>query len=239
MAVTINGLERIILNADTNRGRTKRCTGVAAGGFSVSRASTGRNPVNAVVRFLFARCTLKRFTMNRAIKFTLKYLLVIPLIFMGSLWCSMKLLQDINKQEVGNESDIYPYGVIVQSPKGVNVLWQREKLKEFLTENKDVKFLIQPNELAQVKNYFNEKTRDMGVRVGDILNAKQEITLTVESGPGLYSFCHEATENGIKPLYTNRYTIVDGILHFGIAGFVTMITLFVLKKIGQRRGIVT
>ena len=28
---------------------TKRCTGVAAGGFSVFRASTGRNPVNAVV----------------------------------------------------------------------------------------------------------------------------------------------------------------------------------------------
>jgi hypothetical protein len=30
-------------------GITKRCTGVAAGGFSVFRASTGRNPVNAVV----------------------------------------------------------------------------------------------------------------------------------------------------------------------------------------------
>jgi hypothetical protein len=28
---------------------TKRCTGVAAGGFSVFRTSTGRNPVNAVV----------------------------------------------------------------------------------------------------------------------------------------------------------------------------------------------
>jgi hypothetical protein len=28
---------------------TKRCTGVAAGGFSVFRASAGRNPVNAVV----------------------------------------------------------------------------------------------------------------------------------------------------------------------------------------------
>jgi hypothetical protein len=33
-----------------NREATKRCTGVAAGGFSVFRASTGRNPVNAVVR---------------------------------------------------------------------------------------------------------------------------------------------------------------------------------------------
>jgi len=31
-------------------GRTKRCTGVAAGGFSAFRASTGRNPVNAIVR---------------------------------------------------------------------------------------------------------------------------------------------------------------------------------------------
>lgn len=28
---------------------TRRCTGVAAGGFSVLRASAGRNPVNAVV----------------------------------------------------------------------------------------------------------------------------------------------------------------------------------------------
>jgi hypothetical protein len=35
-----------------NRGITKRCTGVAAGGFSVFRASTGRNPVNAIVRHL-------------------------------------------------------------------------------------------------------------------------------------------------------------------------------------------
>ncbi|MFM7869749.1 MAG: hypothetical protein ACKPHU_36475, partial [Planctomycetaceae bacterium] len=31
-------------------GITKRCTGVAAGEFSVFRASAGRNPVNAVVR---------------------------------------------------------------------------------------------------------------------------------------------------------------------------------------------
>ena len=29
---------------------TRRCTGVAAGGFGVLRASAGRNPVNAVVR---------------------------------------------------------------------------------------------------------------------------------------------------------------------------------------------
>jgi hypothetical protein len=34
-------------------GITKRCTGVASGGFSVFRASTGRNPVNAVVALAF------------------------------------------------------------------------------------------------------------------------------------------------------------------------------------------
>ncbi len=34
---------------------TKRCTGVAAGGCSVFRASTGRNPVNAVVTTFFGR----------------------------------------------------------------------------------------------------------------------------------------------------------------------------------------
>ncbi len=34
----------------TKYGLTKRCTGVAAGGFSVFRVSAGRNPVNAVVR---------------------------------------------------------------------------------------------------------------------------------------------------------------------------------------------
>lgn len=176
--------------------------------------------------------------MNRAIKLTVKYLLVIPFIFMGSLWCSMNLLRDIHKTEAGNESDIYPYGIIVQSAKGVDVVWRREELDQFLAENKDIRFLIQPNEVAQVKKYFNEGQGDMGVSVGDILDAKQEITLTIESGPGLYSFSYEATENGIKPLYTNRYTIVDGIIHFGIAGLVTMIALFVIKKIGQRREIV-
>ena len=41
----INGLVRCA----SEKGRTKRCTGVAAGGFSVFRASAGRNPVNAVV----------------------------------------------------------------------------------------------------------------------------------------------------------------------------------------------
>jgi hypothetical protein len=38
-----------IWESQNRKRRTKRCTGVAAGGFSVFRDSTGRNPVNAVV----------------------------------------------------------------------------------------------------------------------------------------------------------------------------------------------
>ncbi len=41
---------------------TKRCTGVAAGGFSVFRASTGRNPVNAVVLLPIGDNTMKLMT---------------------------------------------------------------------------------------------------------------------------------------------------------------------------------
>ncbi len=172
--------------------------------------------------------------MNRAIKLILKYLLVIPFIFVASLWCSMQLLQDMHKKEIHNESDIYPYGVIVQSARGINVLWGRAELNQFLAENKDVRFLIQPSEMVQVQNYCLERERSIGLHAGPILNAKQEITLTIESGPGLYSFIYEATVSDARPLYTNRYTIVDGVLHFSIAGVVTMALLFAIKKARQQ-----
>ena len=172
--------------------------------------------------------------MNRVIKLILKYLLVIPFIFVASFGCSMRLLQDIHKKEIHNESDIYPYGFIVQSAQGIQVLWGREEFDQFLAENKDVRFLIQPGEMAQVQNYCLERERAIGLRAGPILNAKQEITLTIESGPGLYSFIYEATVSDIKPLCTNRYTIVDVALHFGIAGVITMALLFAMKKVRQR-----
>jgi hypothetical protein len=165
---------------------------------------------------------------------TLKYSLAVPLIFVGCLWCSMRLLRDVHKKEIRNESDVYFFAVIVQSAKGINVLWGREELDKFVAENKDAKFLIQPGEVAQIQNYCNERERAIGVTVGPILDAKQEIKLTVEMGPGLYSFAYEAAANGVRPLYTNRYTIVDGVAHFGIAALATGIILFVLKKARQK-----
>ena len=146
----------------------------------------------------------------------------------------MRLLQDVHKKDIRNGSDVFPFVVIVQTAKGIDEVWGREELNNFMSESKDVRFLIQPSELEQIKYHFNKGRekghRAIGMNAGPILDAKQEIKITAEAGPGLYSFAYEATANGITPLYTTRFTIIDAAVVFGIAAFVTMIILIAAKK---------
>src|SRR5215475_7391254 len=173
--------------------------------------------------------------MFRVVKLIVKNFLAIPIIFVGCWVTTMWLLQDVHKREVRNETDFFFFAVIVQTANGTDVIWGREELNKFVTENKDVRFIVQPSELEQIQYHFNEGRiekgqRAIGVSAGPILDSRQVIKITIEEGPGLYTVAYEAAANGITPLYTTRYTIIDGVAHSGIAALATVIMLVAARK---------
>lgn len=155
------------------------------------------------------------------------YTVLGSIVFIGALFFWHIILKDDHREPVTDEDGYQLFVVIAQTGKGPVSLWGRTELAEFLASNKDARFLIQPEEKEGVWKYFaypaKKEEKPLGVFADKIIDGRQLVRVTIEEGPGLYSFAYEATANGIKPLERTRFTIYDVLKPFVLSVLTTLI----------------